>query len=302
MNNIKFSVIIPTYNRALKLRKCINSIIVQTYHNWEAIIVDNYSEDETESIVNSYNDNRIRYIKNHNYGIISISRNKALDVARGEWICFLDSDDYWHPKKLESILPYINSFDLVYHGYIKNFRDKSKSIFQKNKCYFYDVKDPSVPYVLQRGDPFNPSCTCISKNIIGKTRFSEDKSLIAVEDYDFFLQLLEKNIKIKFLKKALTYYDVSGCSHDGKSHERDRLISGKWSHKLNDSQKVELKIQESLREANDLWQNENYEDAIKLLKESLKTKILSKKLLIVKVMLYCYFKLFLRDFKQCVNR
>lgn len=288
----KFSIIIPTYNRANKLRKCINSIIAQTYTNWEAIIVDNYSEDETESLVNSFEDERIIYIKNHNYGIISVSRNKALDLATGDWICFLDSDDYWHTNKLECILPYTKSFDLIYHGYIKNFGNSSKKFNQNKYCYFYDVKEPTVSYVLQRGDPFNPSCTCVSKKIVGRTRFSEEKTFIAVEDYDFFLQLLVKQIKVKYLRKALTFYDVSGCSHDGKSYERDRVISDKWRSSLNEIEKRELKFQGNIREANDLWKNGNYEVAIQLFRNSLKTKIFSKKILIFKAMAYCYYKLF----------
>ena len=75
MNKPFFSIVIPTYNRATLIRRCLDSVIVQTYTNWEAIIVDNFSEDNTEEIVLSYKDDRIKFIKNHNYGVISVSRN-----------------------------------------------------------------------------------------------------------------------------------------------------------------------------------------------------------------------------------
>ena len=95
MNSILFSIIIPTYNRANEIGRCLSSVINQSYSNWEAIVVDNYSSDDTENIVKDFNDNRIRYYKNHNYGIIAVSRNFGIDRAKGSWICFLDSDDSW---------------------------------------------------------------------------------------------------------------------------------------------------------------------------------------------------------------
>lgn len=112
-NEILFSIVIPTYNRANLIKRCIESVINQTYQNWEAIIVDNYSEDNTEEIVSSFNDERIRFYKNHNYGVISVSRNFALDNSNGHWICFLDSDDsLGHPISWNKFLPYLNHFDI----------------------------------------------------------------------------------------------------------------------------------------------------------------------------------------------
>lgn len=187
MNKLLFSIIIPTYNRADLIGRCLESVINQTYDNWEAIVVDNYSEDNTEEIVASLNDSRIHYYKNHNYGVISVSRNFALDRAKGEWICFLDSDDSWASDKLKQLMPYVNRYDLVYHGYKTN--TGKIMFFDRTKQLFYTVKEPTVAYILQRGDPFNPSCSAVSREFIGITRFSEDKKFFAIEDYDFFLQL-----------------------------------------------------------------------------------------------------------------
>ena len=82
------------------------------------------------------------YYKNHNYGIISVSRNYALDRANGDWICFLDSDDSWKPNKLECLLPYIDKFDLIYHGYIQ--KGTNYSHINRKKILFYTVKQSCV--------------------------------------------------------------------------------------------------------------------------------------------------------------
>lgn len=228
MNKPFFSIIIPTYNRADTIQRCLDSVVKQTYTNWEAIIIDNYSEDTTEEIVSRFIDKRIRYFKNHNYGIISISRNFGIDRAKGDWICFLDSDDSWKIDKLEQLLPYVGNYDLIYHGFIKN--GGSKTFIPRNKILFYTVKESNIPYVLQRSDPFATSCTAVSRAFLSDTRFSEAKELFAIEDYDFFLQLLARSPRIKHLKKYLAFYDATtGISHnDFIQLNRNKIIINKY--------------------------------------------------------------------------
>lgn len=235
-DNFLFSIIIPTYNRANLIGRCLESVIAQTYKNWEAIVVDNYSEDNTEEIISSLNDKRIHFFKNHNYGVISVSRNFALDKAKGQWICFLDSDDSWSPHKLNAILPYLGNYDIVYHGYESNFR--GKYFWGRSKRMFYTVKKSTVAYVLQRSDPFNPTCTVVSKTFLKQTRFSEDKAFYAIEDYDFFLQLLERHPRIKHLKKYLAFYDTTtGVSHNQLERlDRSRLVYAKYKHLLTNNE------------------------------------------------------------------
>lgn len=233
-NSPIFSIIIPTYNRAELLKRCLDSVVSQTFTDWEAIVVDNYSEDNTEEIVLSYNDDRIRYLKNHNYGVIAVSRNKALDLAKGDYICFLDSDDAWLPNKLEVMWKYASYFDLIYHGLTMDI--PQKGLFQHKNNYFYEIKESNVQYVIQRGDPICPSCACLSRKIIGDSRFDEGTGLKAVEDYDFFLQILAKNPKVKYIKKALTLYDMNGCSHNADVLKRDLVIIEKWKDFLSDQE------------------------------------------------------------------
>ena len=119
-NKPLFSIVIPTYNHAHFLRKCLDSVISQTFTNWEAIVVNNFSEDNTIEVVESYRDPRIRLFNNANNGIIAVSRNKGITEAQGEWICFLDSDDAWYPDKLMICKDYLNDYDFICHKLMVN--------------------------------------------------------------------------------------------------------------------------------------------------------------------------------------
>lgn len=95
------SIIMPSYNTASFIGESIESVLSQTYENWELIIVDDFSKDNTDAIVKMYDDKRIRYYKQKKNVGAACCRNFALSVANGEWAAFLDSDDLWDPKKLE---------------------------------------------------------------------------------------------------------------------------------------------------------------------------------------------------------
>lgn len=107
MENSLVSIIMPSYNTAKYISESINSVIEQTYKNWELIIVDDCSTDNTDEVVAQYDDPRIIYLKNEKNSGAAVSRNKALRAAKGEWIAFLDSDDLWEPTKLEKQLKFM---------------------------------------------------------------------------------------------------------------------------------------------------------------------------------------------------
>lgn len=98
------SIILPTYNRGELLKSTINSIILQTYKNWELIVVDDASSDNTEEIVKEFNDNRIQYTRNEKNSGSNYSRNRGASLATGEFLAFVDSDNEWIPEKLEKQL------------------------------------------------------------------------------------------------------------------------------------------------------------------------------------------------------
>jgi glycosyltransferase involved in cell wall biosynthesis len=113
------SVIMPTYNCAAFISDTIKSVQSQTYTNWEIIIVDDCSADNTKEVVDAFNDSRIRYFKNAQNSGAALSRNWAIREAKGRWIAFLDSDDLWLPNKLEHQLKFMveNNYKFTYHEY-----------------------------------------------------------------------------------------------------------------------------------------------------------------------------------------
>ncbi|MDM7998652.1 MAG: glycosyltransferase family 2 protein [Dehalococcoidia bacterium] len=101
------SIITPTYNHEAFIGQCIESVLAQTYGNWEQIIIDDGSTDATGAVVARYHDSRIRYVRQDNVGIWNLSKtyNRALEMARGGLVAILEGDDYWPPDKLEKQVP-----------------------------------------------------------------------------------------------------------------------------------------------------------------------------------------------------
>ena len=107
------SIIMPSYNTAAFIAESIQSVLSQTYENWELLIVDDCSTDATDEVVAPFLcDSRIRYLQNESNCGAAVTRNRALREASGEWIAFLDSDDLWMPEKLERQLAFMKE-----HGY-----------------------------------------------------------------------------------------------------------------------------------------------------------------------------------------
>ena len=115
------SIIMPSFNTGKFIKESIDSVINQTYRNWELIIVDDCSNDITDEVVKNINDSRIVYLKNEVNSGAAISRNKALKKAKGEWIAFLDSDDLWKKDKLEKQVKFMkeNNYCFSYTNYIE---------------------------------------------------------------------------------------------------------------------------------------------------------------------------------------
>ena len=120
MNDL-VSIVMPSYNTGKFIKKSIESVIDQPYENWELIIVDDCSDDDTDAVVTSFNDKRIRYLKNEVNCGAAISRNRALRKARGKWIAFLDSDDLWMPEKLKKQILFMekNNYSFSYTNYME---------------------------------------------------------------------------------------------------------------------------------------------------------------------------------------
>lgn len=124
------SIIMPSYNTGAFIKKTIQSVLNQSYENWELIIVDDCSTDNTDEVVLPFlNDQRIRYIKNEKNSGAAVSRNRALREAKGKWIAFLDSDDLWLPEKLEKQVLFMkkNGYYFSYTNYEEINEDGKKT-------------------------------------------------------------------------------------------------------------------------------------------------------------------------------
>lgn len=116
------SIIMPSYNTGRFIKETIESVLAQSYSNWELIIVDDCSTDDTDEVVASFlADERICYIKNDANSGAAVSRNHALREAKGKWIAFLDSDDLWEPEKLKKQIAFMekNDYHFSYTNYIE---------------------------------------------------------------------------------------------------------------------------------------------------------------------------------------
>ncbi|MBN1161368.1 MAG: glycosyltransferase [Dehalococcoidales bacterium] len=219
---MRISVIIPTYNRALIVKEAIESVLVQTFQDFELIIVDNYSGDDTESVVGSYHDQRIRYFKNQNNGLVSVNRNFGIQKAGGEYIAFLDDDDLWLPEKLEKQVKLMDSnkeLGLVYSDcYIMD--DAGSSQGKTYFSYIKPIRGAALKGLLQE-NTIATLTAMVSKKALDKVGDFRTKYIIA-QDYDLWLRIAQQ-YPIDFINEPLAKYRI----HRGGASSKNNIINYK---------------------------------------------------------------------------
>ena len=156
------SIIIPTYNRSKLIERSLKSIEEQTIKNYEIIIVDNYSTDNTSSVVKSFSHLPIKYFVVDNNNNIARSRNFGIKNSNGNIIAFLDSDDYWHAKKLETCYKKINEgFDFIFHN-LKLVKERN-TLFGKKYLKGRKLKKPFYKDLILNGNPICNSSVMVKK-------------------------------------------------------------------------------------------------------------------------------------------
>lgn len=205
-----FSIVIPTYNHERYITGCLQSILAQSFTAWEVIVVNNYSEDNTIEVVEGFNDPRIQIVNIHNEGIIAKSRNEGIRRSKGEWICFLDSDDSWLPDKLERVYQCILNEhpDVVCHRML--LVNEANEVLHQMECGV-NVEN-LYKELLLNGNRIQNSSVCVKKAFLetNELLISESPDFTGVEDYDFMMQLALKGAKFIFLNEALGKYLVNG--------------------------------------------------------------------------------------------
>lgn len=202
-----FSVVMPTYNQADFLKKSIPSVLSQTWESLELIIVNNFSDDDTVEVVSTFKDTRVSLINFRNNGVIGASRNVGIKGAIGKYIAFLDSDDSWHPEKLErvhSVLMENPETDLICHNENLIMEDKVAT-----KVLEYGPNGNSLfEHLLWQGSCLSTSATTVRKDkLLEVNMFSEKPDIVAAEDYDLWLKL-SKVCRYRFIPDVLGNFVV----------------------------------------------------------------------------------------------
>jgi glycosyltransferase involved in cell wall biosynthesis len=216
-----FSVVIPTYNRASKLQRALESVLAQSYDNFEILVMDDGSTDNSAEVVASFGDTRITYRWEKNFGGPARPRNRGIALAKGEWICFLDADDWWTADKLQVCFDYINDkVDLVYHD-LNIVADQPKLFGRKiNKSR--QVKPPVFMDLLLKGNAINNSSVVVRKRLLERIGgFNESAEMIASEDYNTWLRIAQLTEQFVYLPRILGYY----LSHTQSLSQKDMSVS-----------------------------------------------------------------------------
>mgnify|MGYP006087041907 FL=1 len=183
------SVIINCYNSEKYLKKTIESVVSQTYKNWEIIFYDNKSNDNSYQIFKSFNDKRLKYFRSKKFESLGVARKNALKKAKGYYIAYLDSDDLWEKNKLKVQLKYFNKKEI-------GFTISNSIFFNKiNKKYLYPNNkkfNENVFYDLIKNYFISFDTVIIKRSSIKKLDHNIDQSYNLIHDLDLLIRLSKK--------------------------------------------------------------------------------------------------------------
>jgi teichuronic acid biosynthesis glycosyltransferase TuaG len=240
------SVIVTTFNRKELLKETLDSILNQTFKDFELIVVDNYSNYDFYKYIKGFNDDRIKPFQNQNNGIIAINRNFGVKKAKGKYLAFCDDDDLWMNNKLEkqlTILKYdenivgLGSRVIKFDGG-KSWKNKNKNRNLKLsfKQLFYDTAPLSSLIVLNKG-----------------LFFDESEEYLGVEDADYQLQLaFHSNQTLMILSEPLIFYRIHNQNESKKKIEKNNFFNvlekykNELSHKEFNRKKAHLHFSRAL--------------------------------------------------------
>lgn len=203
---------IPSYNHAAFLAKAVDSVTKQTYSNLEIIIVENSSTDDTDEVLSHFKDPRISVIKTNNGGSIAMSRNIVLNKSIGDWIAYLDSDDWWTLDKLHRCAKeFQDGVNLIYHDLIVVNEDKGNS--QGNNLGSRRLKKPVFKDLMINGNTIATSSVVVRKSILSEVNgMNESKDLFGIEDFNTWLKISRITEGFKFINQELGFYRVHGSN------------------------------------------------------------------------------------------
>lgn len=211
----KVSIIIPTYNRADVLITSIQSVLQQTYTGFELLIVDDGSTDNTDTVVESIRDDRIRYLKMPENKGVAAARNEGIRQANYDYIAFQDSDDYWRPDKLEKQMAFLTQRPetaLLYCPYKCKKADGTTVLVPSSNIPPEEKQGDIYRYMLLRNTIGTPSVLVRRQCLEESGLFCE--SLTCLEDWELFLRI-SRDHEIAFQDEPMVHVNLST---DGVSH------------------------------------------------------------------------------------
>ena len=221
-----FSVIIPTYNCAKKLSWTLDSVTSQSFRDFEVLVMDDGSTDNTKVVVESFHDPRIHYAWAPNSGGPATPRNRGIKAASADWICFLDADDIWYPAKLDVIADEIArnpNVDLLCNNEFLSLVGVGKKLllrygpFERN---FYRI-------MLLEGNRVSTSATTVRRAFLTKhaLSFNQSPDYVIVEDYDLWLRIALFGGRFHFIDTPLGEYviDDGNISSNLTKLQRNRM-------------------------------------------------------------------------------
>jgi len=217
------SVVVPCYNQGQYLSEALESVLSQTYKNWECIIVNDGSLDNTDEVAKIYcdKDNRFKYIQKENGGLSS-ARNAGLKVIKGDYVQFLDSDDRIDPAKFEKQIDSFSkniNLSLSISGYYSF--DNSQKIYPTSQDWNNTLSSDFRYDILYRWDrhfsiPIH--CALFKRKIVEEIQF--DKQLLAKEDWLFWIKISEIISSVDYIDETLAHYRF----HPESMTQNDRLM------------------------------------------------------------------------------
>ena len=191
------SIIMNCYNGEKYLEESIQSILSQSYKNWELIFYDNLSSDNSKKILSKFNDKRIKYFKSEKFLKLYDARNKALELVNGDYISFLDTDDTWEINKLAKQVNFLeenSDYKLVYTNFFM------QNGLKKKIMYSYSLPYGKITSQLLKQYTIGILTVCMSREILKNYKFNKRYEIIG--DFDFFINYSNKS-KIGCIQEAL---------------------------------------------------------------------------------------------------
>lgn len=227
--SLLFTIIVPVYQTEKYLTKCIESVLTQSYQNWELLLIDDGSPDNSGVICDSYSqiDSRIRVFHKVNAGV-SAARNLGLENSQGDYVLFLDSDDYLDENAIEICRDYIikgnlDLFQFSIRGVTEDYKETPQTTIRRKSTEVLDCQQ-----YLKKGELMVcAGGSCIRQSIIQENKIRFNEKVRLAEDQMFILSCISKSRRIQFLDKSLYNYLYvnSPYSYRGKTTEILNTIS-----------------------------------------------------------------------------